>query len=62
MMALAAVGLFESGIALGTDECGLGGIFGFCHESAKQNAVNIEQIAEFTESLTEDPFQITKPR
>ena len=54
MMALASVGLFGSGIALATGECGFRGIFGSCQERAKQNAANIEQIAQFTESLPED--------
>ena len=52
MMALASVGLFGSGIALGSGSCGLRGIFGSCHDRAKQNAKNIEKLAEFTESLT----------
>ena len=58
MMALASVGLFGSGIALGTDERGLRGISGSCHECAKQNAANIEKIAEFTEFLSEDAFKL----
>ena len=54
MMALASVRLFGSGIALGSGSCGLRGIFGSCHDRAKQNAKNIEKLAEFTESLTQD--------
>ena len=54
MMALASVGLFASGIALGSGSCGLGGIFGSCHDRAKQNAKNIEKLAEFTETQTQD--------
>ena len=57
-MALASVGLFGSGIALGTGSSGLGGIFGSCHDRAKQNAQNIEKIAEFTENLTQDVFKL----
>ena len=58
MMALASVGLFGSGIALGSGSCGLRGIFGSCHDRAKQNAKNIEELAEFTESLTQDVFKL----
>ena len=58
MMALASVGLFGSGIALGSGSCGLRGIFGSCHDRAKQNAKNIEKFAEFTESLTQDVFKL----
>ena len=56
--ALASVGLFGSGIALGSGSCGLRGIFGSCHDRAKQNANNIEKLAEFTESLTQDVFKL----
>ena len=58
MMALAFVGLFGSGIALGTGECGLGGISGSCQERAKQNAANIEKLSEFTDFLAEDVFKL----
>ena len=58
MMALASVGLFGSGIALGAGDCGVREIFGSCQERAKQNAANIEQIATFTESLAEDVFKL----
>ena len=42
IMALASAGLFGSGIALASGSCGLRGIFGSCHDIAKQNANNIE--------------------
>ena len=58
MMALASVGRFGSGIALGSGSCGLRGIFGSCHDRAKQKAKNIEKLAEFTESLTQDVFKL----
>ena len=58
IMAVASVGLFGSGIALGSGSCGLRGIFGSCHDRAKQNANNIEKLAEFTESLTQDVFKL----
>ena len=58
MMALASVGLFGSGIALGSGECGLRGLFGSCHDRSKANAANIEKLAEFTESLTQDVFKL----
>ena len=57
-MALASVGLFGSRIALGSGSCGLGGIFGSCHDRAKQNTNKIENLAEFTESLTQDVFKL----
>ena len=58
MMALATVGLLGSGKALGSGSCGLGDIFRLCHYRAKQNAKNIEKIAEFTESLTQDVLKL----
>ena len=58
IMALASIGLFGSGTALGSGSCGLRGIFGSCHDRAKQNAKNIEELAEFTESLTQDVFKL----
>ena len=58
MMALASVGLFGSGIALGSGECGLRGLFVSCHDRSKANAANIEKLAEFTESLTQDVFKL----
>ena len=41
MMALASVGLFGSGFALGGGSCGIKGIFGSCHDKSKTNAENI---------------------
>ena len=58
MMALASVGLFGSGIALGSGSCGITGIFGSCHDHAKTNAANIQKLADFTEALTEDVFKL----
>ena len=58
MMALASVGLFGSGIALGSGSCGLRGMFGSCHDRPKQNAKNIEKIVEFTDSRTQDVFKL----
>ena len=57
MMALASVGLFGSGNALGTGERGLRGIFGSCQKHAKQNPANIEKISEFTEFLAGEVFK-----
>ena len=57
-MALASLVLFGSGIALGSGSCGLGGIFGSCHDRAKQSARNIEKLADFTENLTQDVFKL----
>ena len=58
MMALASVGLFGSGIALGSVSCGITGIFGSCHDRAMTNAANIEKLADFTEALTGDVFKL----
>ena len=58
IMALESVGLFGSEIALGSGSCGLRGIFGSCHDRAKQNAKYTENFAEFTESLTQDVFKL----
>ena len=57
IVALASVGLFGSGIALGSGSCGVRGIFGSCHGRAKQKAQNIKKLAEFTENLTQDVFK-----
>ena len=56
MMALASVGLFGSGIALGGGSCGIKGLFGSCHDKSKTNAENIQKLADFTGALTEDVF------
>ena len=58
MMALASVGLFGSGIALGGRSCGITGIFGSCHDKSKTNAENNQKLADFTEALTEDVFKL----
>ena len=58
MMALASVGLFGSGIALGGGSCGIKGIFGSCQDKSKTNAENIQKHADFTEVLTEDVFKL----
>ena len=52
------MGLFGSGIALGSGSCGITGFFGSCHDHAKTNAENIEKLADFTEALTEDVFKL----
>ena len=58
MMALVSVGLSGSRISLGVGNCGLRGIFGSCHERSKQHAANIQKLAAFTESLTQDVFKL----
>ena len=58
MMTLASVGLFGSGIALGSGSCEITGIFGSCHDHAMTNAANIEKLADFTEVFTEDVFKL----
>ena len=57
MMALASVGLFGSGIALGVGPCGTKRLFGFCHDKSKSKAETIQELADFTEALTEDVFK-----
>ena len=54
MMALASVGLFGSGIALGGGSCGIEGISGFWDDKSKNKAQNIQKLADFTEALTEE--------
>ena len=60
ILAIASVGFFGSGIALGAGDCGLRGFFGSCQERLKQNAANIEQIAKITETLAEDVFKLRR--
>lgn len=50
--ALAAIGLFGSGVLLGGQgSCGLLGIFGTCQDKAKINAENIVRVAEYSEQI-----------
>ena len=54
LAALAAVGLFSGGLAVGSsDSCGLRGIFGNCQDQSKANAESIRRLAEFQISLTD---------
>ena len=54
LAALAAVGLFGGGLAVGSsDSCGLRGIFGNCQDQSKANAENIRRLADFQNSLTD---------
>ena len=54
LAALAAVGLFGGGLAVGSsDSCGLRGIFGNCQDESKANAENIRRLADFQNSLTD---------
>ena len=53
LAALAAVGVFGGGLAVGSsDSCGLRGIFGNCQDQSKANAENIRHPADFQNSLT----------
>ena len=53
LAALAAVGLFDGGLAGGgSDSCGLRGIFGNCQDQSKANAENIHRLVDFQNSLT----------
>ena len=58
MLCYPSLGLFGSGIALGTGESGLRGIFGSCQEHAKQNAANIGKLSGIPEFLTEDILKL----
>ena len=54
LAALAAVGLFGGGLAVGSsDSCGLRGIFGNCQDQSKANAEIIRRLADFQNSLTD---------
>ena len=54
LAALAAVGLFGGGLAVGgSDSCGLRGIFGNCQNQPKTNAENVRRLADFQISLTD---------
>ena len=54
LAALAAVGLFGGGIAMGSsDSCGLQGIFGGCHDQAQANAANIRSLSDYQDVLTQ---------
>ena len=54
LAALAAVGLFGGGLAVGSsNSCGLHGFFGNCQDQSKANAENIRRLADFQNSLTD---------
>ena len=54
LAALAAVGLFGGGLAVGSsDSCGLRGIFGNRQDQSKANAANIRRLADFQNALTD---------
>ena len=60
LAALAAVGLFGGGLAVGaSDSCGLRGIFGSCHDQSKANAENIRRLADFQDTLTDYVTEFT---
>ena len=53
-VALAAVGLFGGGVALGSScSCGLQGIFGTCQDQSKANAENIRRLSDFQDILSQ---------
>ena len=54
LAALATVGLFGGGLAVGSsDSCGLRGFFGNCQDQSKANAENIRRFADFQNTLTD---------
>ena len=53
MLAMAGIGLFGSGIAMGSSGgCGLAGVFGTCQDKAQTYAANIEHLGTITSMLT----------
>ena len=53
LLAMAGIGLFGSGIAMGSSGgCGLAGVFGTCQDQASTNAANIEHLRTLTSVLT----------
>ena len=53
-VALAAVGLFGGGVALGSSgSCGLQGNFGTCQDQSKTNAENIRRLSDFQDILSQ---------
>ena len=60
LAALAAVGLFGGGVALGSsDSSGLQGIFGSCQDDTKANAENIRKLSDFQDVLTQYVTEFT---
>ena len=60
LAALAAVGLFGGGLAVGSSgSCSLRGIFGSCHDQSKTNAENIRRLAVFQDTLTDYVTEFT---
>ena len=54
LAALAAVGLFAGGLAVGgSDSCGLRGFFGSCQNQCKANAEIVRRPADFQMSITD---------
>ena len=54
LAALAAVGLFGGGIAMGSSgSYGFRGIFGGCHDQAQANAANIRSLSDYQDVLTQ---------
>ena len=52
LLAMAGIGLFGSGSAMGSSGCGLAGVFGSCQDQAQTNAANIEHLSTITSMLT----------
>ena len=58
MIVLSSVGLFGSGIPLGSESCETQEVFGPCHDLVKTNAANIQKLADFTRAPIEDVFKL----
>ena len=54
--ALGAIGLFGTGISLGSGDCGLSGIFGSCQSS--ENAEQINRLFQFSSSIADNVHQL----
>ena len=57
-LAVASIGLFGGGILVGNQGCGLKGIFGSCQEKVKENAKNIERMADFVDEFSIDVHRL----
>ena len=56
--ALNGIGLFGSGVAMGSYGCVLSGIFGLCQENGRKNAENIDRLNEYASLLTDYVLEV----
>ena len=55
-VAAGAIGLFGSGVAIGTSDCGLAGIFGTCQ--ARENAQAIDRLFDMSEQIFSSVYHL----